>query len=122
MNTPDGIATEKLKSWYEHLNEVVSILLMTSAVTALQFKEHSAEVATLMMLFIFLLVAVIAQKKRIKFYQDRMKRIKGNFQVTLSTLLSCSFFFLGLSSVLAVSLGYGLDDITGFSLKAFLNL
>ncbi|WP_032468833.1 hypothetical protein [Vibrio mimicus] len=117
MSSPQGISENELKGWYNYANEVVGTLAISFAVTSLQFKEYSAEVATILLLFLVLLYATLANKKKIKFHQDRLARYKGKLSVLFGAGIGAIFFLAGMFCLMFVAFGYDLTLVKGFSLK-----
>ncbi|MCC4211074.1 hypothetical protein, partial [Vibrio parahaemolyticus] len=117
MSTPQGISETAVRSWYMYVNEVIGTLALTSAFTALQFKEHSAEVATFLMIYIMLLHFSMAAKRRIRFHQDRLSRINGSFSTTIEALLGTLFLLIGVIALTFVALGFDLTYVKGWSLE-----
>ncbi|RYU63765.1 hypothetical protein ERW51_18250 [Aliivibrio finisterrensis] len=121
MNTPQQVSENELKGWYTYANEVVGTLAIGFTVTSLQFTKYSAEVATVLFLFLFLMYAMLAYKKRIRFHQDRMARYKGKWSVLFEAGFGAIFFLIGMLSLSGVAMGYDLSVIEGFSLKNFID-
>ncbi|HHX8286247.1 TPA: hypothetical protein ACVOYT_004418 [Vibrio diabolicus] len=117
MNSPQDISENELKGWYSYANEVVGTLAISFAATSLQFEKYSAEVATILLLFLVLLYATLAYKKRIRFHQDRVARYKGKLSVLFGAGIGAMFFLAGMFALMAVALGYNLALVEGFSLK-----
>ncbi|MCG6326844.1 hypothetical protein [Vibrio alginolyticus] len=106
MSTPQGISETAVRSWYMYVNEVVGTLALTSAFTALQFKEYSAEVATFLLIYIMLLHFSMAAKRRIRFHQDRLSRMNGSLSTTIEALLGTLFLLIGIVALTFVALGF----------------
>ncbi|WP_046007465.1 hypothetical protein [Pseudoalteromonas rubra] len=117
MSTPQGISETAVRAWYMYVNEVIGTLALTSAFTALQFKEHSAEVATFLLFYIMLLHFSMAAKRRIRFHQDRLSRIKGSLSTTIEALLGTLFLLIGVIALTFVALGFDLTYVKGWSLE-----
>ncbi|WP_054546611.1 hypothetical protein [Vibrio splendidus] len=117
MSTPQGISETVVRSWYMYVNEVIGTLALTSAFTALQFKEYSAEVATFLLIYIILLHFSMATKRRIRFHQDRLSRMHGSFSTTVEALLGTLFLLIGMVVLTFVALGFDLTSVKGWSLE-----
>ncbi|EGU37317.1 hypothetical protein VIBRN418_08202 [Vibrio sp. N418] len=117
MSSPQGISESELKAWYGYANEVVGTLAIGFAATSLQFQDYSAEVATILWLFLMSLYVTVSYKKRIRFHQDRLARFQGRFSVLFGAGFEGIFFLVGMTSLAVVALGYDLTLVQGFSLK-----
>ena len=103
-----------------YMNEAIGILALTSALTALQFKEYSAEVATFLLAYLLLLHLSMAFKRRIRFHQDRLSRFNGWLPTTIEALLGTPFLIVGMLALTFVALGFDLAWIKGWSLEALI--
>ena len=118
MSTAQDISENAVDSWYEYANEVFGTLTLTAAISALQFKDVSAEIATILLLYIFTLYVVMAYKRKIRFHQDRLSRFNGKVKVTFEALAGTLFFLFGFISLVTVALGVDVSFVKGFSLKS----
>lgn len=120
-NDPQSILENELLSWYNYINEVLSVLCFTAAITALQFSDYSAEVATASLIFICALGWSLSRKREVKRHDERLERYIGRSRVTLISLAKTPIFWLGVCSLVAVACGADLETVKGISLKNLLN-
>tara|TARA_B100002049_G_C15818366_1_gene265916 strand:- start:78 stop:437 length:360 start_codon:yes stop_codon:yes gene_type:complete len=117
MNDPQQISEEAVFNWYSYLDKVFSILYFTAAITALQFEEHSAEIATISLIFLVMLAFSMARDREIKKHTQRMQRYKGKTYMLFIGFFKSPIFVISLSMLVCVACDVlTLDFIEGFKL------
>ena len=119
-NDPQSISQERLSSWYCFLNEVISVLAFTAALTSLQFGEKAPEVATVSLIFIGFLSYSLGSHRGVRLDDQRLVRYLGGLRVFVNSIRSTPVFCIGIGALVAVAFGADLTIIDGFSLKHLL--
>ncbi|XNT04668.1 hypothetical protein AB6D20_026120 [Vibrio splendidus] len=111
---------KKLYSWYEYLNEIISVLCFTAAITALQFGKHSAEIASISVIFILILGNSLSSQRQIYNHDQSVSSEQGGRALFFVGLSKTPSFWLGMGCLIAVALGANLTMLEGFSFKAYI--
>ena len=117
MDDPQQISEVKVYDWFGYINEILGVLCFTASITALSFKNQSAEIATITLIFIVILSFSIGFNKDIRRHIERLERYKSSSQVSFLGFVKTPVFFIGFSVLVSVACGLNLSFIQGFSLQ-----
>ncbi|HCH5065408.1 TPA: hypothetical protein NKY06_004488 [Vibrio parahaemolyticus] len=120
MNDPESISENVVYGWYEYLNEIMGVLFFSAAIASLQFPHHSSEIATISLIFLFILGMSLASKREVKRHTQRLKRYKGDFLLVLVSWAKTPAFMLGLFALISVAVGFNTSHVEGLSLNNLL--